>query len=145
MCRKFFFKLILDWISHKILFMMLLMKKTLMQLCNLIIKERTQICEEMKHSIFDHLNSFSRKPSQYWRNDTNKEYFEYGLNLSVLYRLYQEKRTVQGGAAVTQTMYRHILTTNSISVFQAQKGCMWWMCSVYEENQSHRWRKGAYI
>lgn len=68
------------------------------------------------NEVIDHINSIPKYESHYSRRHTNQLYFERGLNLATLYRLYTEKYS----DCVSESKYRDIFTTLDIKFKKPQ-------------------------
>lgn len=78
--------------------------------------------DALLESVFQHINSFPRIESHYCRSRTKKEYLEGGLNLSMMYRLYEEENKAKGLNYVKKHLYESIFNTKfNISFFKPKK------------------------
>lgn len=76
--------------------------------------------EKLINSVIQHINSFPRIESHYCRARTKKEYLEGGLNLSMMYRMYEEEN--KGKSYVKKHLYESIFNTKfNISFFKPKK------------------------
>lgn len=73
--------------------------------------QKKVISEEIRQNVKDHINSFPRVESHYCRANTSKEYLESNLNLSQMYRLYEEWCSKNNTTKCTKSFYEHIFNT----------------------------------
>ncbi|KAF9420934.1 hypothetical protein HW555_002917 [Spodoptera exigua] len=88
------------------------------------VHHQKKITDDMKHSVLDHVASFSPVESHYIRKDSNKKYIDGSLSFPKMFRLYEEwfdsSKYTNKVSSVSQ--YRDIINSNiNISFHKPKK------------------------
>jgi hypothetical protein len=83
--------------------------------------------------LMNFIDSFPRVPSHYCRKDSKREYLESSLNISVLYRLYQEKCKDENRKAVGRTLFNSLFADHEPPLaFYCPKKDQCPVCNLYK-------------
>lgn len=98
-------------------------------------KTKIKIPENSRLLVKEHINSFPRVPGHYCRKNTQKEYLEFGLNLSKMYELYQEDCRTKNIIAAKKWLYTKMFNEGfNIGFFIPKKD----QCDLCSEHENQR-------
>lgn len=95
------------------------------------ITPANKISDERLDFVRENINSFPRVPGHYTRQDSNREYLVADLNITKLYKLYEEKCTACGRDPVKMEMHRKVFSEEYNISFHIPKKDQCNLCTKY--------------